>query len=160
MKNMKKEMNQESNNPGKFRDPTHGAIPVLLCFLAAIAVMVCCAGCAEMTQGVPPAQVENAATRTGDNLLSAVSMVMQDYADVQENGVSSLWSISKGMNALGLYTKSKADIAQLVAEWKVTKGDSLPKRIAAVLGRSDAPPAVQAAVVAKAAETVAAKKGT
>lgn len=143
---------------------THGALPVFLCMIAAIAVMILIAGCGTFPiipqiAPVPPTVVDNAATRTGQNLIGAVAEVMQDYADVKKDGVSSLWSISKGANALGIYVKTRDDIKQLIANWKSTTGDSLPERIAAVLRNSDVPPVVQAAVVAKAAETVASNKG-
>jgi hypothetical protein len=116
-------------------------------------------GCATIAPPPSAPAVDNAATRTGQNLVGAVAEVMQDYADVQKDGVASLWSISKGANALGIYVKTRDDIKQLVADWKSTAGDSLPQRIANVLRMSDASPQTQAAVVAKAAETVAANKG-
>lgn len=101
----------------------------------------------------PPAN--NAAARTGQDLQVALSEVMQDYADVKAGGVNSLWSISKGMNALGIYTRTKEDVLQLIKDWKSTQGDSLVVRLSKVLNHADVPPTVQAAAVAKAAESVA-----
>lgn len=112
-------------------------------------------GCA--TPGSAP--VDNAATRTGQNLVSIVSTAMQDYATANQNGVASLWSISKGLNAYSQIVKTTDDIKQLIVDWKATKGDTLANRIARLLNDSDASPATKALVVAKAAETVAANKG-
>jgi hypothetical protein len=84
---------------------------------------------------------------------------MQDYADANQNGVASLWSISKGLNAYHQIVKTTDDIKQLIVDWKATKGDTLANRISRLLNDSDASPATKALVVAKAAETVAANKG-
>lgn len=112
-------------------------------------------GCATPNQP----RVDNAATRTGQNLLTNVAMIMQEYKDVKENGTDSLWSISKGVNAYHQVVKTVDDIKQLIVDWKATKGDTLANRIARVLNESDAPAQTKALVVAKAAEAVAANKG-
>lgn len=119
-------------------------------------IVIGLAGCAT-TSGP---KVDNAATRTGQNLVGALATVFQDYADVKENGVSSLWSISKGLNAYNQVVKGTADIKQLVADWKATKGDgNLLTRLGEVLNNADVSPQTKALATAKAAEMVAANKG-
>ncbi len=126
-----------------------------LALLIALVIPWVIPACAT-TSGTP---VDNAATRTGQNLVSLVATAFQDYAEVKDGGVSSLWSISKGLNAYSQVVKTTDDIKQLITDWKSTKGDSLPDRIVKLLNQSDAPPATKALVVAKAAESVAGDKG-
>jgi hypothetical protein len=115
-------------------------------------------GCATPPNGQT---VDNAATRTGTNLVSDLSTVMQSYADVKANGVASLWSISKGLNAYHQAVTTKDDVMQLVTDWKATKGDgNFLERINKVLSSSDASPQVKALATAKAAAMVATNKGS
>lgn len=127
-----------------------------LILLSAVLSTVLFTSCATQSDTT---KVDNAATRTGTNLVTDLSLVMQSYADVKENGVSSLWSISKGLNAYHQGVKTKDDIVQLVANWKATKGDgNFLQRINKVLSSSDADFQTKALATAKAAELVASNK--
>lgn len=127
-----------------------------LVFLPVVLSTVLFTSCATQPEAT---KVDNAATRTGTNLVTDLSLVMQSYADVKENGVSSLWSISKGLNAYHQAVKTKDDVMQLVTNWKATKGDgNFLQRINKVLSSSDADVQTKALATAKAAELVAGNK--
>jgi hypothetical protein len=136
------------------------AILLIPLILSAFAFASCATTSQAPVRRVPAALVDNAATDTGENLIGLVGTVFQDYADVKENGVASLWSISKGLNAYHQVANTTSSITELIQDWKATKGDGgMLKRIAEVLNKSRAAPEVKALVVAKAAEQVALNKG-
>jgi hypothetical protein len=117
------------------------------------------------TTNEPPK--DNAVTRTGQDLTSLAAQAFQQYQDVKSGDTSYIWSIYKGLTTLGpAVVKTSTDVKEVVKQWGDSKVDvatgkqrSLVDRLASLFNSSDAPAAVKAAAMAKAAELVASDKG-